>query len=66
MGADRKWLQDILLSDTDSDPDLSDEDEYIREMLKEHVKEKKIRTKYYQNSHVSIPRVKKKGVLSIL
>lgn len=53
IGPDRKWLQDILLSDTDSEPELSDEDEYIREMLREHVKEKKIRTKYYQNSHVS-------------
>lgn len=53
IGPDRKWLQDILLSDTESEPELSDEDEYIREMLREHVKEKKIRTKYYQNSHVS-------------
>lgn len=54
IGPDRKWLQDILLSDTETDPELSDEDEYIREMLKEHVKEKKIRSKYYQNPHVSI------------
>lgn len=53
IGPDRKWLQDILLSDTETDPELSDEDEYIREMLKEHVKEKKIRSKYYQNPHVS-------------
>lgn len=52
MGTDRKWLQDILLSDTASEPDESDEDEYIREMLKDHVKEKKIRAKYYQNPHV--------------
>lgn len=54
IGTDRKWLQDILLSDTESDVDEpSDEDEYIREMLREHVKEKKIRAKYYQNPHVS-------------
>lgn len=53
VGPDRKWLQDILLSDTESEPEISDEDEYIREMLKDHVKEKKIREKYYQNSHVS-------------
>lgn len=53
VGPDRKWLQDILLSDTESEPELSDEDEYIREMLKEHVKEKRIRAKYYRNSHVS-------------
>lgn len=54
IGPDRKWLQDVLLSDTETDPELSDEDDYIREMLKEHVKEKKIRAKYYQNPHVSI------------
>lgn len=54
IGPDRKWLQDVLLSDTETDPELSDEDDYIREMLKEHVKEKKIRAKYYQNPHVSL------------
>lgn len=53
IGPDRKWLQDILLSDTETEPEPSDEDEYIRDMLKEHVKEKKIRAKYYQNPHVS-------------
>lgn len=53
VGPDRKWLQDILLSDTETDLELSDEDGYIREMLKEHVKEKKVRAKYYQNVHVS-------------
>lgn len=55
IGPDRKWLQDILLSDTESEPEPSDEDEYIRDMLREHVKEKKIRSKYYQNPHVSLP-----------
>lgn len=55
IGPDRKWLQDILLSDTETEPEPSDEDEYIRDMLKEHVKEKKIRSKYYQNPHVSKP-----------
>lgn len=53
IGPDRKWLQDILLSDTETEPEPSDEDEYIRDMLREHVKEKKIRAKYYQNPHVS-------------
>lgn len=57
IGPDRKWLQDILLSDTESEPDPSDEDEYIRDMLREHVKEKKIRAKYYQNPHVSLLRL---------
>lgn len=51
---ERKWLQDILLSDTETEPEPSDEDEYIRDMLREHVKEKKIRAKYYQNPHVSV------------
>ena len=54
IGPDRKWLQDILLSDTETEPEPSDEDEYIRDMLKEHVKEKKIRAKYYRNPHVSL------------
>lgn len=53
IGPDRKWLQDILLSDTETEPEPSDEDEYIRDMLREHVKEKKIRSKYYKNPHVS-------------
>lgn len=53
IGPDRKWLQDILLSDTESDGDISDEDEYIRSMLRDHVKERKYRTKYYQNANVS-------------
>lgn len=54
IGPDRKWLQDILLSDTETDPEPSDEDDYIREMMREHVKEKKIRSKYYLNPHVSV------------
>lgn len=53
VGTDRKWLQDILLSDLETEPEITDEDEYIHEILKDHVKEKKIREKYYQNSHVS-------------
>lgn len=54
IGPDRKWLQDILLSDTDSDGEISDEDDYIRGMLKDHVKEQKYRLKYYQNANVNI------------
>lgn len=54
IGADRKWLQDLLLSDTDTDGDLSDEDDYIRTMLKDHVKEQKYRAKYYQNADVRV------------
>ena len=52
VGPDRKWLQDILLSDTESEAEITDEDEYIKSMLKDHVKEQKYRTKYYQNANV--------------
>lgn len=52
MGPDRKWLQDILLSDTETESEISDEDEYIREMLRDHVKEKKARANYYKKSSV--------------
>lgn len=53
VGSDRKWLQDILLSDTESEDEVSDENEYIRDMLRDHMKEQKFRTKYYQNANVS-------------
>lgn len=63
IGTDRKWLQDILLSDIETDADEdSDEDDYIREMLKDHVEEKKVRAKYYQNPHVSVTWVEYLGV----
>lgn len=54
IGPDQKWLQDILLSDTETKEEPPDEDEYICDMLKKHVKEKKIRAKYYQNPHVRV------------
>lgn len=54
VGTERKWLQDILLSDTDSESEISDEDEYIREMLKDHIKEQKFREMYYKTPNVSI------------
>lgn len=50
VGPDRKWLQDLLLSDTESDEsDISDEDEYIRDMLRNHLLVKKIRDTYHKN-----------------
>lgn len=52
VGPDRKWLQDLLLSDTDTDGEISDEDDYVRTMLKDHVKEQRYRAKYYQNADV--------------
>lgn len=54
VGSDRKWLQDILLSDSESEDEISDENEYIRDMLRDHMKEQKFRTKYYQNANVRI------------
>lgn len=50
---DRKWLFNLLLSDTESDSEISDQDKYIGEMLKDHVREKRYRQKYHQNPNVS-------------
>lgn len=54
IGEDRKWLFNLLLSDTESDSEISDQDKYIGEMLKDHVREKRYRQKYHQNPNVSI------------
>lgn len=53
VGDDRKWLYNILLSDTESESDISDVDGHINEMLRDHVREKKYRNKFHQNSSVS-------------
>lgn len=53
IGPDRKWLQNMLMSDSDTSSDISDEDEYIKEMLRNHVREKRIRERYHQNPTVS-------------
>lgn len=53
IGEDRKWLFNLLLSDTESDSEISDVDKYVNEMLKEHKREKKIREKYHRNPNVS-------------
>ncbi|XP_053689861.1 chromatin-remodeling ATPase INO80 [Sabethes cyaneus] len=47
VGPERLWLQNLLLSDSESESEISDEDEYIRDMLKNHLREKKYRGKYY-------------------
>lgn len=52
LSADRAWLYNELLSDTDSDTEISDEDEYIREMLKTHVKQQRIRENFYKKTTV--------------
>lgn len=52
LSSDRAWLYKELLSDTDSDTEISDEDEYIREMLKTHVKEQRMRENFYKKATV--------------
>lgn len=47
---DRKWLRDIVLDTADSDTEITDEDEYVKQMLGQHVKEQKYRSQYYQYS----------------
>uniref|UniRef100_A0A182PRF4 Chromatin-remodeling ATPase INO80 n=1 Tax=Anopheles epiroticus TaxID=199890 RepID=A0A182PRF4_9DIPT len=46
VGSERMWLKNLLLSETDTESEISDVDEYIHEMLKNHLREKKIREKY--------------------
>ncbi|XP_065355033.1 chromatin-remodeling ATPase INO80 [Calliphora vicina] len=48
LTADREWLYDVLLSDTDTETDISDEDDYIKEMLKTHMKQQKLRENFYK------------------
>uniref|UniRef100_A0A1B0DNK0 Chromatin-remodeling ATPase INO80 n=1 Tax=Phlebotomus papatasi TaxID=29031 RepID=A0A1B0DNK0_PHLPP len=50
VGPERKWLQDVLLSDTESGSEMGDE-EYVREMLKSHLRERQLRTKFYRNAN---------------
>lgn len=57
IGEDRKWLYKLLLSDTESESEISDEDRYIAEMLGDHVRQKKIRQKYHQIPSVSCSRM---------
>lgn len=54
ISEDRKWLFNLLLSDTESESEVSDQDKLISEMLKDHVREKRYRQKYHQNPLVSI------------
>ena len=50
---ERKWLYNMLLSDTESESEISDEDAYVSELLKNYVQEKKYRADYYENPEVS-------------
>lgn len=55
LTADREWLYDVLLSDTDTETEISDEDDYIKEMLKTHMKQQKLRENFYKKPTVSYP-----------
>ena len=57
VGEERKWLQDVLLSDVtdsspDSDSDASITEEDFQEMLKFHWIKKKYQARFYQNPEV--------------
>lgn len=54
LTADREWLYDVIMSDTDTETDISDEDDYVKEMLKTHMKQQKLRENYYKKATVSI------------
>ncbi|XP_067614395.1 chromatin-remodeling ATPase INO80 [Eurosta solidaginis] len=45
---DREWLYDVLLSDSDSETEISDEDDYVKELLKTHMFEQKHRENFYK------------------
>lgn len=49
VGPERLWLQNQLLSDTETESDISDEDDYIKDMLRNHLRERKYRGKYYSS-----------------
>ncbi|XP_053674101.1 chromatin-remodeling ATPase INO80 [Anopheles nili] len=46
VGSERLWLKNLLLSETETESEISDVDDYIQQMLKDHLWEKKIREKY--------------------
>ncbi|XP_037942615.1 chromatin-remodeling ATPase INO80-like [Teleopsis dalmanni] len=48
LSNDREWLFSIVLSDTESESELSDEDDYIKQLLKSHRKMQKERERYYK------------------
>uniref|UniRef100_A0A182QXK5 Chromatin-remodeling ATPase INO80 n=1 Tax=Anopheles farauti TaxID=69004 RepID=A0A182QXK5_9DIPT len=53
VGSERMWLKNLLLSETETESDISDVEEYIQQMLKDHLKEKMIREKYNDSPHNS-------------
>lgn len=60
VGEERRWLQDILLSDgsdstsSESDSDRSITEEDFQDMLKVHLLKKKYQARFYQKPEVDI------------
>ncbi|XP_017060734.1 chromatin-remodeling ATPase INO80 [Drosophila ficusphila] len=50
LTSDREWLYDVLLSDTESDDPTITEDEYVQQLLREHVREQRQRKNYYKKA----------------
>ncbi|KAH8277069.1 hypothetical protein KR026_004774 [Drosophila bipectinata] len=50
LTSDREWLYDLLLSDTESDDPSITEDEYVHQMLREHIREQHQRKNYYKKA----------------
>ncbi|XP_058466733.1 chromatin-remodeling ATPase INO80 [Malaya genurostris] len=48
VGIDRIWLQNLILSDTESESEISD-NEYIQNMVVNHLRERRYRSKYYSS-----------------
>uniref|UniRef100_A0A182NLU5 Chromatin-remodeling ATPase INO80 n=1 Tax=Anopheles dirus TaxID=7168 RepID=A0A182NLU5_9DIPT len=53
VGSERMWLKNLLLSETETESEISDVEEYIQQMLKDHLRERKIREKYDESPHNS-------------
>lgn len=49
---DREWLYHVLLSDTDTETEISDEDDYVKELLKTHIFEQRHRENFYKKATV--------------
>ncbi|KAH8292007.1 hypothetical protein KR054_003340 [Drosophila jambulina] len=50
LTSDREWLYDLLLSDTESDDPTITEDEYVHQLLREHIREQRQRKNYYKKA----------------
>ncbi|KAH8280021.1 hypothetical protein KR018_001348 [Drosophila ironensis] len=48
LTSDREWLYELLLSDSESDDPGLTEDEYVHQLLREHIREQRQRKNYYK------------------